>query len=180
LRRFLVFAVSAVAFIATPSRGQTSSVKPIQIVSGTILTFHLQTRLRASAGDPLNDFPAGTVLQVKVLDSIEPAVKVADGFPFRGSVVSSLSVGDRVVIHPDAEVRGLQVLLRNRNHPEGFRYELLITSLVDHGESYTVTASFDPTLDGNGIPLSGAETGDSKGVATGQSLATKPSEAATN
>jgi hypothetical protein len=37
-------------------------------------------------------------------------------------------------------------LLRSRSHPEGFRYELLITSLTDHGKSYILTASLNPSL----------------------------------
>jgi len=42
-------------------------------------------------------------------------------------------MGDGVVIHSEAEVRGLLVLLRSKNHPNGFRYELLLTELSDQG-----------------------------------------------
>jgi hypothetical protein len=43
-------------------------------------------------------------------------------------------------------VRGLLVLLRSKTHPEGFRYELLITRLIDHGKSYDLTASLNPSF----------------------------------
>jgi hypothetical protein len=173
VRRFLALIVCAFGLSASSARCQVSTVKPIQIASGTILTFHLQTRLRTVAGDPLNDVPAGTLLQVRMLDSGDAAAN-ADGVPFRGSVVSPLILAGQVIVHADAEVLGLQILLRNRNHPEGVRYELLITSLVDHGESYTITASFDPTpSDGmtTSLPVS-KDTGTSD-----QGLNTKPSAA---
>ncbi len=60
--------------------------------------------------------------------------------------MSSLISGDEVVVHSDAEVHGLLALLRSRNHPEGFRYDLMITSLVDHGKSYTLTATLDSSF----------------------------------
>jgi hypothetical protein len=80
-----------------------------------------------------------------MLDSIDSTVN-RDGSPFRGSIVSPLISGDQVVVHSDAEVHGLLALLRSRSHPEGFRYELLITGLVDHGKSYTLTASLDSSF----------------------------------
>jgi hypothetical protein len=80
-----------------------------------------------------------------MLDSIDSTMN-RDGAPFRGLVVSSLVSGNRVVLHSEAEVRGLVVLLRSKRHPDGFRYELLITSLVEHGKSYTLTASVAPSF----------------------------------
>jgi hypothetical protein len=44
------------------------------------------------------------------------------------------------------------VLLRSRNHPEGFRYELLVTSLTDHEKTYDVTASLNPSFFDAGAP----------------------------
>src|SRR5207248_11636765 len=63
-----------------------------------------------------------------------------------GTVVSGLTSSGELVILSGAEVRGILALLRSRSHPEGFRYELLITDLTDHGKSYTVTASLNPSL----------------------------------
>src|SRR2546429_418161 len=63
-----------------------------------------------------------------------------------GTVVSGLASSGEIVIHPDSEVRGILALLRSRSHPDGFRYELLITSLTDHGKSYVLTASLRPSL----------------------------------
>lgn len=89
--------------------------------------------------------PQGTVVHVRVLSSIDSGVD-RDGTEFRGSVVSDLGIGANVVIHSDAEVQGLLVLLRSRNHPDGFRYELLLTELTDHGKSYPLTASLNPSF----------------------------------
>jgi hypothetical protein len=89
---------------------------------------------------------------VKILNAIDSTVD-RDGSEFHGSVVSDVALGAGIVIHADAEVRGLLVLLRSRNHPEGFRYELLLTELTDHGKSYPLTASLNPSFyDSNSQP----------------------------
>jgi hypothetical protein len=69
-----------------------------------------------------------------------------DGSEFRGELVSPIVSGNDVVVHPESEVRGLLVLLRSRTHPEGFRYELLITQITDKGKSFDVTASLNASL----------------------------------
>ncbi len=150
MSRFLAVvlcAASVFAAFATSTHAQVSSstIEPIKEPAGTILTFHLQTRLRPADGDPLDLLPQGTVLHVKILNAIDSTVD-RDGTEFRGSVVSDLSLGNGVVIHADAEVRGLLVLLRSRNHPEGFRYELLLTELTDHGKPYPLTASLNSSF----------------------------------
>jgi hypothetical protein len=149
--------VCVACLISAGAGAQTVAVKPIQFMSGTVLTFHLQTRLKVDAGDVLNDFPADATLQVKMLSSTGPAAN-PDGIPFQGIVMLPLSVAGSVVIHPGALVNGLQVLLRNKNHPEGFRYELLITNVVNQGESHTVSAFFDtPSSGTNESKLSGPD-----------------------
>jgi hypothetical protein len=115
---------------------------PLKVDAGSVLTFYLQTRLRPTAEDPLDALPQGTALHVKILRPIDSTVD-RDGSEFHGWVVSDLSLGDGVVIHAESEVRGLLVLLRSRNHPDGFRYELLLTELTDHGRSYPLTASLN-------------------------------------
>jgi hypothetical protein len=60
--------------------------------------------------------------------------------------VSSVVSGNEIVVHPDAEVHGLLALLRSRSHPDGFRYELLITELTDHGKAIALTASLNPSF----------------------------------
>jgi len=117
----------------------------LHVAPGTVLTFHIQTRLRPTGGDTLDGFPRGTVLHVKVLEPIDSRVN-PDGFEFHGSVVSSLALGDEVIVHPDADVHGLLVLLRSGSHPEGFRYELLITGITDHGKTLALTASLNPSF----------------------------------
>ncbi len=80
-----------------------------------------------------------------MLDSIDSGVD-QDGAEFHGLLTVPLVLGGEVIVRPEAEVRGLLVLLRSRNHPEGFRYELLVTGLTDHGKSYDLTASLNPSF----------------------------------
>jgi hypothetical protein len=120
-------------------------VAPVRVAAGTVLNFHLQTRLNPTHGDALDALPKGTILQVRMLDSIDSDVD-RDGAEFHGSIVTPLPLGEDVIVHPEAEVRGLLVLLRSRSHPEGFRYELLLTGLTDHGKSYDLTASLNPSF----------------------------------
>jgi hypothetical protein len=137
---------------ATPTPPQAATavaspagLEPLKVEGGAVLTFYLQTRLRPIAEDPLDALPQGTLLHVKLLRPIDSTVD-RDGSEFHGWVVSDLALGDGVVIHADSEVRGLLVLLRSRNHPDGFRYELLLTELTDHGKSYPLTASLNPSF----------------------------------
>ena len=146
--RSQVLIVCVMSLLAMPAHAESSEVVQIQVVVGvvgTVLTFHLQNRLNSVAGNQLDILPAGTVLNVRMLDSIDSTMN-RDGAPFRGLVVSSLVSGNRVVIDSEAEVHGLLVLLRSKRHPDGFRYELLVTTLVEHGKSYTLTASASPSF----------------------------------
>jgi hypothetical protein len=148
VRHFVPLVLCAIGFSMFTAQAQnspgSSSVAPLRIPAGTIVNFQLQTRLKAAA-DALNELPKGTLLRVKLLDSIDSAAD-QDGSAFHGLIVSSVAWGNRVVIHPDAQVRGLFALLRSTSHPEGFRYELLITGLIDRGQSFTLTAFLDPGL----------------------------------
>ena len=130
---------------AVPSFSQSASIIPLKIPAGAIVNFELQSRLNPSADDPADALPAGTKLRVKILDNIDSHVD-QDGSAFQGVLVSPLEQNNRVVLDANAQVRGLFALLRSRQHPEGFRYELLVTNVVDGGRSYVVTASLDPSL----------------------------------
>jgi hypothetical protein len=133
-----------ITIFANAAHSQKYGLKPVHIAPGTILTFHLQTRLKPSGG-ALDTLPRGTALLVKILDSIDSDVN-SDATEFRGSIVSSVVSGNEIVVHPDAEVHGLLALLRSRSHPNGFRYELLITDLTDHGKAIALTASLNPSF----------------------------------
>lgn len=145
--RSLAVVLCAVSVFAVSSHAQVSNstLEPMRVPAGSVLAFHLQTRLRSNAADPLDALPQGTVFHVKILTPIDSSTD-RDGSEFHGSVVSDLSLGDGVVIHADSEVRGLFVLLRSKSHPDGFRYELLLTELVDHGKSYPLTASLNSSF----------------------------------
>jgi hypothetical protein len=151
MRRLAVTVLCFIGLITGTARGQNSSIEPLHAAAGTVLTFYLQTRLNPTDGDALDVLPRGTLLRVKILDSVDSRVN-HDGSRFHGSMESAVVSGDEVVVHSDAEVRGLLVLLRSQSHPEGFRYELLITDITDGGKSYTLTASLNPSFFDTGTP----------------------------
>jgi hypothetical protein len=144
LRRPALIATIA-TLLAAPSFGQGAAIIPLQIPAGTVVQFQLQSRLSPSTTDAADALPAGTPLRIKLLDPIDSRVE-QDGSAFQGVLVSALEENNHVVVGANAEAHGLLALLRSRQHPEGFRYELLVTSLVDGGRSYVVTASLDSSL----------------------------------
>ena len=144
MHRSLVGVLCFITLLSSSARGQSPSIPPVRVAAGTVLEFHLQTRLHPT-GDALDALPKGTVLQVKTLDSIDSDVD-HDGAEFRGSITAPLVLEGEVIVHSEAEVRVLLVLLRSRNHPNGFRYELLVTGLTDRGKSYLLTASLNPSF----------------------------------
>ena len=138
--RFLTLLLFVASVFTSGASAQKSTLEPLHVPAGTILTFHLQTRLHPT-GDFLDSLPKGTVLQVRILDPIDSATD-QDGTEFRGTIVSPVLSGDEIVVHPDAEVHGLMALLRSKSHPDGFRYELLLTSLTEQGgKPIALTAS---------------------------------------
>lgn len=149
MKRIALAAMCIAGTFASAARGQGSSIEPVHVSAGTVLTFYLHARLNPTQGDSIEGLPKGTLLRVKMLDSVDSAVN-ADGSEFHGIVMSGLTSSGEVVIHAGSEVRGILALLRSRNHPEGFRYELLITDLTDGGKSYSLTASLSPSLADSG------------------------------
>jgi len=124
---------------------QSTGMKPIRVPAGAVLTFYLQTRLNRADTNAVDLLPKGTQLSIKMLDPIDSAT-TRDGSEFRGIVASQVVSPDGVVIHADAEVKGLFAVLRSKNHPEGFRYELLITEITDAGKSIRLTASLNESF----------------------------------
>ena len=151
MKRIALVLLCALCAFASPAHGQASNgqassgIEPVHAAAGTVLTFYLHARLNPTSGDAVDGLPKGSLLRVKMLDSVDSAVD-ADGTKFRGTVMSALASSGEVVIHPGSEVRGILVLLRSRSHPDGFRYELLITDLTDNGKLYSLTASLNPSL----------------------------------
>ena len=145
MKRIALAAVCFVCAFASTAHGQTPKIEPVRVSAGTVQTFYLHARLNPATDDSVEGLPKGTLLRVKMLDSIDSGVN-ADGTEFRGTVVSGLTSSGELVIHSGSEVRGILALLRSQSHPEGFRYELLVTGLTDHGKSYTLTASLNPSL----------------------------------
>lgn len=145
MRRFVSLLLCGFTVLSFRATGQSTSIKPMHVPAGTVLTFYLQTRLNPANGNAIDLLPKGTTLKIKVLDSIDSDL-THDGAEFRGTVVTPVLSHEEVLIHADADVRGLFALLRSRNHPEGFRYELLITGITDGGKLFQLTASMNPSF----------------------------------
>src|SRR3989442_9330096 len=87
--RSLVAVLCLISLLASASHGQGPSIAPMRVAAGTVLKFHVQTRLNPTAGDALDALPKGTILQVRMLDSIDSGVH-RDGAQFHGSIVVAL------------------------------------------------------------------------------------------
>jgi hypothetical protein len=158
MRHSFAAVLCSITLFATAAPAQSPDVAPVRITAGTVLKFHLQTRLHPTAADALDSLPKGTVLQVRMLDTVDSAAD-RDGTEFHGTLAAPLLSGGEVIVPSDAEVRGLLVLLRSRSHPDGFRYELLVTKLTDRGKSYDLTASLNPSfLDSGDQPAPSPKT----------------------
>jgi hypothetical protein len=165
MRGFVTLALCAIS--VSGAYGQSSGIQPVQVSAGAVVSFYSQTRLNPESRNVLDDLPKRTVLKVRLLDAIDSNVD-RDGLEFRGSLMTPLAAGNEVIVHAEAEVHGLLVLLRSRNHPDGFRYELLITSISDNGKSYELTASLNPSF------LDAASTRGSHPVAEAGETAKEP------
>ncbi len=170
MKRIALVVLCFFGAFASTSRGQAFYPAPVRVSAGTVLTFYLHARLNPTSGDSLDGLPKGTLLRVKMLDSIDSAVN-ADGTEFHGTVVSGLTLSGELVIHPGSEVEGILALLRSKSHPEGFRYELLITGLTDRGKSYVLTASLNSSLADSSVtatskPATGAASKSSESGST--------------
>ena len=151
MHRFAAVILCSVCVFAGTARGQSASIEPIHAQLGAVLTFHLQTRLNPTDRNEMDVLPRGTVIRVKMLNGVDSGVD-RDGSEFHGEVVDSVSAGSKVIVHSESEVRGILVLLRSKNHPDGFRYELLVTRLTDHDKTYDLTASLNPSFFDAGAP----------------------------
>ncbi|SRR6266850_2939972 len=173
--RRLVLAVACyltVTIGVVQAQSTSSNIRPVHVPAGTVLTFYLQTRLNPANGNLLDQFPKGTLLSIKILDPIDSDV-TRDGAEFHGLVISPLVSRDEIVIHADSEVRGLFALLRSRNHPDGFRYELLVTGINDGGKLFQLTASLNPSFVDSGnqpVPIKKNDVSPPPAVVNGRSL----------
>ena len=141
----VVKVLCVVSMVASSAFGQNSQIDPLRFTGGTVLRFHTQTRIHTDSANETDLLPRGTILEVKLLDAIDSG-SAQDGAEFRGTVISPVVSGNKTIVHSGSEVQVLLVLLRSKNHPDGFRYELLVTSVTDQGKSYVMTASLNPSF----------------------------------
>jgi hypothetical protein len=146
MRRFQAIILCVLCAWIYPTFAQSSIVSPVHVSAGQVLTFYLQTRLTPSAENPIDALPKGTVLRVRLLDAID-SITESDGTIFHGVLESPLTDSrNGPLVEKHAEVRGLLVLLRSKGHPDGFRYELLLTGLNVNGKTQDLTATLNPSL----------------------------------
>src|SRR5260221_14302944 len=106
-----MFVVLCFAAVLTGSaNAQKFAPEPIHVAAGTVLTFHLQTRMQTATENDTDLLPKGTVIMVKVLDTIDSSAD-HDGTEFRGVLVNPIISGNELIAHPGSEVKGLFVLL---------------------------------------------------------------------
>jgi len=151
MHRFGLVFLCSVCVFGGSARGQNANIEPIHAQLGAVLTFHLQTRLNPTDRNEIDVLPRGTVIRVKMLSGVDSSVD-RDGSEFHGEVVDSVSAESEVIVHAESEVRGILVLLRSTNHPEGFRYELFVTSVTDHAKTYDLAASLNSSFYDSAAP----------------------------
>ena len=144
--RCVVSAVCVLSLFILPVVAQTIALEPLRYDSGAVLDFHLQTRFNPGLENETDLLPKGTLLRVKLLSTVDSDT-ARDGSEIRGVVTEALLSGDKVVVHSAAEACVLFVVLRSRTHPQGFRYELLVTKVIDHGKALDLTASLGTSFD---------------------------------
>ena len=140
--------IAVAVFALSPFQvdAQSVALPPIHAAAGTVVAFYLQTRLHPSAPNVIDGLPKGTTVSVKLLRTIDSEVD-RDGSEFVGTLAAPLlSDKNQVILAANAEVYGLFALLRSARHPEGFRYELLVTRIKQNGKTYELTASMTPSL----------------------------------
>jgi hypothetical protein len=71
MHRYAIGVLCSIAMLAVPLRGQKPTLEPIHVAAGTVLTFHLQTRLHPAHENATDTLPRGTEIRVKILDSID-------------------------------------------------------------------------------------------------------------
>ncbi|HTP68481.1 MAG TPA: hypothetical protein VMJ35_06215 [Dongiaceae bacterium] len=144
IARLVVLSVSILSVVSVAA--QSPGLSPIHAAAGTVVTFYLQTRLNPATPNVIDSLPRGTTVSVKLLRTIDSAVD-RDGAEFDGILAAPLlSDKNEVILPANSAVRGLFALLRSASHPDGFRYELLVTKIKRDGKVYELTASATPSL----------------------------------
>jgi hypothetical protein len=81
----VVRVLCVISLLGSPAFGQSARLDPLRFAAGTLLRFHTQTRMNTDSGNETDLLPKGTILEVKLLDSIDSG-SAQDGTEFRGTV----------------------------------------------------------------------------------------------
>src|SRR5215475_5510601 len=102
--RFALVLLCVVLSVPSSADGQTSDVPALRFAVGTIVTFHVQSRLRPEMDDTLNGMPQGTAMQVKLLDAID-STQNRYCSSYRGTLKTTTG-STQPIAHSQARVRG--------------------------------------------------------------------------
>jgi hypothetical protein len=127
--RYAIAVLCLVGLFASPVLGQKTGVEPIHATTGTVLTFLVQTRLHANNGNEADALAKGTVIYVKLLDSIDSSVD-RDGAEFHGVVVSPILSATPSSFTPNRKLKACRV----SSSPPSCNY----------GATWTLIATFCP------------------------------------
>src|SRR5204862_3740852 len=100
MRRSFAVLLCSVSLLANPAFGQSVAIAPVRVAAGAVLKFHLQTRLNQTSGDALDALPKGTVLEVRMLDSVDSDTD-RDGTEFHGTLVTPLVLNGQSPLPPE-------------------------------------------------------------------------------
>jgi hypothetical protein len=131
-RRLLYFSLIVLETLAWAQKQtannqmRTFQIGQVTAAAGATGTFYLTDPAEI---DGLS-FQAGTLLGVKILNQISSLVDQS-GTAFTGLLVVPLQLKGQIVVNAGAQVRGSLALLRNKAHPDGRCYDLLISQIAD-------------------------------------------------
>jgi hypothetical protein len=77
--RVLPIGVLCVLCAGIAAIAQSSTIPPIHLSAGAVLTFYLQTRLTPARDNPFDTLPKGTVLRVKLVDGVDSRTEIDGG-----------------------------------------------------------------------------------------------------
>src|SRR5260370_35723277 len=110
MHRFAVIFLCCVCVFGGSARGQNANIGPIHAEFGTILTFHVQTRLNPSERNEADILPNGTVIRVTMLKEVDSSVD-RDGSEIHGEDAETASAGNKVIVSAEPEMRGTHALV---------------------------------------------------------------------
>jgi len=74
MHRFAAVFLCTVCVFTVAARGQSVKIEAVRAPMGTVLAFHLQTRLNPADRNEMDVLPRGTVIRVKLLSGVDSSI----------------------------------------------------------------------------------------------------------